>query len=130
MLLVKKSLLPKLQKSNRALAGLLTLAVLVLPTLVSAAVTIENVGSSLGLGSSDLKQTVLNVISFVLSLLGLIAVVMILYGFFSLLTSSGNEDKAAFAKRVITSAMIGLVVILISWAIVNFVLKTTAQVTA
>jgi hypothetical protein len=103
---------------------------LFLPTIASAAVTIENVGSSLGLGSADLKQTVLNVVSFVLGLLGLIAVAMILYGFFTLLTSSGSEDKASFAKRVITSAMIGLVVILISWAIVNFVLKTTTQVTS
>lgn len=115
--------------NRKLLAGAITLGTLALPAIASAAVTIENVGGSLGLGSADLKQTVLNIITFVLGLLGLIAVIMILYGGFIWLTAGGNEDKVSSAKRIISSAIVGLVVILISWAIVNFVVRSTVNVT-
>jgi hypothetical protein len=116
--------------SKKLIAGAASLGVLALPLMASAAVTIEDVGSSLGLGSADLKQTVINVISFVLGLLGLIAVIMILYGGFIWLTAGGNEDKVGSAKKIISSAIIGLIVILLAWAIVNFVVKATVNVTA
>ena len=118
-------------KFNRKLiAGATALGVLAIPAIASAAVTIEDVGGSLGLGSADLKQTILNIITFVLGLLGLIAVVMILYGGFIWLTAGGNEDKVDSAKKIISAAAIGLVVILIAWAIVTFVIGTTRNVTA
>jgi cytochrome bd-type quinol oxidase subunit 2 len=117
-------------KLNRKLvAGATSLGVLLIPAIASAAVTIEDVGSSLGLGSADLKQTILNIVTFVLGLLGLIAVIMILYGGFIWLTAGGNEDKVDSAKKIISAAAVGLIVILISWAIVNFVIGTTRNVT-
>ncbi len=116
-------------KLNRKLiAGLATVGAFVLP-LAASALTIDNVGATIGLGSADLKQTVLNIISFVLGLLGLIAVIMILYGGFIWLTAGGNEDKVGSAKKIISAAIIGLIVILLAWAIVNFVVKSTINVT-
>ncbi len=106
-----------------------SLGVLVIPAVASAAVTIENVGGSLGLGNADLKQTVINIISYVLGLLGLIAIIMILYGGFTWMTAGGNEDKIDTAKQIISAAAVGLVIILISWAIVNFVIGATRNVT-
>ncbi len=99
------------------------------PIVVHAAVTIENVGGSLGLGNADLKTTVMNIISYVLGLLGLIAVVMVLYGGFTWMTAGGNEDKIDTAKQIISSAAVGLVIILIAWAIVTFVVGTARNVT-
>lgn len=81
------------------------------------------------MGSADLKQTVVNIISWFLGLLGLIAVVMILYGGFVWMTAGGNEDKVDTAKQIISAAAIGLVIVLIAWAIVNFVIRTTSNVT-
>lgn len=101
---------------------------LVLP-LAAHAISIENVGATLGLGSADLKQAVINIISWILGLLGLIAVVMILYGGFIWMTAAGNEDKVDTAKQIISAAAIGLVIILIAWAIVTFVINTTKNVT-
>ncbi len=114
---------------KKLLAFVASLGILALPTVVSAAVTIENVGGSLGLGNADLKQTIVNIISYVLGLLGLIAVVMILYGGFTWMTAGGNEDKIDTAKQIISAAAVGLVIILISWAIVNFVIGATRNVT-
>ena len=114
--------------SRKLILGAASTGALLLP-LAASALTIENVGSTLGLGSADLKQTVINIISFVLGLLGLIAVIMILYGGFIWLTAGGNEDRVDSAKKIISAAAIGLVVILISWAIVNFVIGATKNVT-
>ena len=89
--------------------------------------SIESV--DVGLGTSDLKETVINILQLVLGLLTLIAVVMIIWGGFTWLTAGGNEEKVEKAKQIITAAVIGLIVILLAWAIVIFVARTTANVT-
>ena len=103
--------------------------IFLLPVATRAAVTIENIGGCLGLGNADLKQTVMNIITYVLGLLGLIAVIMILYGGFTWMTAGGNEDKIDTAKQIISAAAVGLVIILIAWAIVTFVVGTARNVT-
>ncbi|MEK7570211.1 MAG: hypothetical protein AAB515_02120 [Patescibacteria group bacterium] len=116
-------------KLNRKLvAGLISVGALALPFAASA-LSFEDPSLTIGVGSADLKETVLNIITFVLGLLGLIAVIMILYGGFIWLTAGGNEDKVGSAKKIISAAIVGLIVILLSWAIVNFVVKSTVNVT-
>ncbi|RJO59371.1 hypothetical protein C4546_02415 [Candidatus Parcubacteria bacterium] len=107
-----------------------SLGVLALPAAALALSFETDFAGSIGFTSTDLKQTVLNVISFVLGLLGLIAVIMILYGGFIWLTAGGNEDKVGSAKKIISAAIVGLIVVLLAWAIVNFVIKSTVQVTS
>ncbi len=109
-------------------AGLLTAAGLALP-LAALAVSFEDPSKSLGLGTADLKDTVINIINWVLGLLGIIAVIMILIGGFQWMTAAGNEEKVEKSKKVISAAIVGLIIILLAWAIVNFVLKTTGNVT-
>ena len=54
---------------------------------------------------------------------------MIIYGGFVWLTAGGSEDRIATAKKVISAAVIGLIIVLLAWAIVIFVAQTTADVT-
>lgn len=108
--------------------GLLLLSILILP-IAAKAISFEDPSSSLGLGTSDLKETVINIINWILGLLGIIAVIMILYAGFQWMTAGGNEDKVASAKKIISAAVVGLIIILLAWAIVNFVLKTAGNVT-
>lgn len=115
-----------MKNTTRAIA--LGVSALCLPVAARAAVTIESVGSSLGLGSADLKQTVVNITQWVLGLLGLIALIMIIYSIIVAATTD-DSDRAAKAKSGIIAAMIGLVIILIAWAIVTFVIGTTRNVT-
>jgi hypothetical protein len=107
----------------------LVLPMLLLPVAARAAVTIESVGSSLGLGSADLKQTIVNITQLVLGLLGLIALIMIIYSIIVAATTD-DSDRAEKAKGGIIAAMIGLVIILIAWAIVTFVIGTTRNVSS
>jgi len=108
-----------------------SLALLVLPFVASAQVTsysIENIGGSIGLGTADLKATVINVIQWVLGILALVAVIMIIYGGFMWMTAGGNEEKVEKAKKIISAAVIGLIIVLLAWAIVIFVAGTAANV--
>lgn len=92
------------------------------------AVRFEDFGSQIGLGEADLITVVLNLIRAALGIIGILAVVMILLGGFRWLLSGGDEEKIAQAKRTIGATIVGLVIILLSWAIVNFVINTTANV--
>ncbi len=104
--------------------GLLALAILVVPAVAAAQVTVDpNLGSTFNLGTADLESTIIKVVQWVLGFLALIAVIFILYGGFVWLTSSGNEEKVAKAKRIISAAVIGLIVVLLAWAIVIFVVN-------
>jgi len=104
---------------------------LALPVVAAAATpySIEDIGGSVGLGTADLKATVVNIIQWVLGILALVAVVMIIIGGFQWMTASGNEEKIEKAKKVISAAVIGLIIVLLAWAIVIFVAGTTANVT-
>jgi len=116
------------------IALLSTLALVVaMPTVALAQATsfsIEDIGGSVGLGTSDLKETVVNIIQWVLGILALVAVVMIILGGFQWLTAAGNDEKIEKAKKIISAAVIGLIIVLLAWAIVIFVAGTTANVTA
>ncbi len=112
-----------------------SVAILALPVASHAAVTvtsfsIESIGSQIGLGNADLKTTVLNIVRLLLGLMTLIAVVLVIYGGFVWLTAAGNEERVEKAKKIISAAVIGLIVILLAWAIVIFVANTTANVTS
>ena len=122
----------RLHKFATAALALGIVATLAVPAVSYAAATsfsIESVGSQIGLGDADLKTTVLNIVRLVLSLMTLIAVVLVIYGGFVWLTAAGNEDNVEKAKRIISAAVIGLIIILLAWAVVIFVARTTANVT-
>lgn len=57
-----------------------------------------------------------------LSLLGIIFLVLIIYGGFIWMTSGGNETKVLKAKKILTNAVIGLIIVLSSYGITAFVM--------
>ena len=73
-------------------------------------------------GQGSFRQLALTIVNFFLTFLGLIAVVMIIYGGFLYVSAAGNQEKIESAKKIIMYAVIGIVVILLSFAIVNTVL--------
>ncbi len=55
-------------------------------------------------------------------LAGIITVIMVIYGGIRFATSAGDPGKAAEAKKTIAYAITGLVIVILAYAIVNFVL--------
>ncbi|MFA6098761.1 MAG: hypothetical protein WCV50_03225 [Patescibacteria group bacterium] len=107
---------------KKLLISILALGILLVPAVVSAQATINaDLGTTFNLGTADLESTVIKIIQWVLGFLGLIAVVFVLYGGFIWMTAGGNEDKISTAKKIISAAVVGLIIILLAWAIVTFV---------
>jgi len=61
------------------------------------------------------------IIGAVLSFVGVIFMVLIVYGGLTWMTASGNEKQVEKAKNLIVQAVIGLVVVLAAYAITKFI---------
>lgn len=72
--------------------------------------------------AKGLAAIVKDVINVLLFIIGAVSVVMIIYGGFRYVTSAGNSDSVTKAKNTILYAVVGLVVALLAFAIVNFVI--------
>ena len=86
-------------------------------------------GTTTGLGSRDVRTTIASIINVALGLLGIVALVIILYGGFKWMTAGGNDDQVAEARKIIIAGVVGLAVILSSYAIANFVIDQLASAT-
>ncbi|MEK9132588.1 MAG: PKD domain-containing protein, partial [Patescibacteria group bacterium] len=68
------------------------------------------------------REFIVNTVNFALSFLGLIAVVIVIYGGFLYVTAAGDETQSGKGKKAITYAVIGILIIIASFALVNTLL--------
>ena len=73
--------------------------------------------------SGDLAGTIKSVINILLFITGMVAVLFIVIGGLRYVTSNGDQNATSSAKNTILYAVIGLVVAIMAYAIVNFVLE-------
>ncbi|HCU48075.1 TPA: hypothetical protein DIC39_03425 [Patescibacteria group bacterium] len=76
--------------------------------------------AGLPMGSDPITVTA-KIINIVLGFLGVVFIVLIIYAGFQWMTASGNEEKISQAKKMIGNAVIGLLIILASYAITFFI---------
>ena len=74
-------------------------------------------------GENTLKNTVGNIISAVIGILGLVAVGFIVLGGVQYMTSAGDPGKAKKAKDTILYACVGLAIAALAFAITNFAIN-------
>ena len=72
-------------------------------------------------GSAGVFQTITNVLLYVL---GAISVIMIIIGGLRYVISGGNSTNVTAAKNTILYAIVGIIIAVLSYAIINFVLGT------
>jgi len=100
---------------------------LVLPALpVSAAVNCVGVNcltavNNIAPSNTNLETGIKNIINGVIYILGFIAVAVVIYGGVQYTLSAGAADKVKNAKNTILYGIIGLIVAVLAFAIVNFV---------
>ena len=75
-------------------------------------------------GTDGVFTTVVNVLLFVI---GAISVIMLIYGGIRYTTSGGNANSVTAAKNTIMYAIIGLIVALFAYAIVNWVVGASTN---
>ncbi len=74
----------------------------------------------------NLRRFILNVTNWVLGFLGIICIVMIIYaGYVYIIT--GGEDGHEKGKKIILYVAVGIIVILVSYALVNTIIKSTVE---
>lgn len=93
----------------------------VLPILVLA----QGTGTDLPnpIGTTDLSTIVANIIKAVLGAVGVLALVMFIYGGLVWMTSGGKEEQIRKGKDTLVWAVAGLALVFFSYSILNFVLK-------
>ncbi|MGH7156730.1 MAG: hypothetical protein ACREGG_01280 [Candidatus Saccharimonadales bacterium] len=73
-------------------------------------------------------KNVINIADNILALAaGVAAVIMIIIGGFTMVTSAGNSESITAARRRIIGAVVGLVVIALAWVIIRFVTDRLIQ---
>ena len=78
--------------------------------------------TNVGTGENNLVPAVTNILNAVIGVLGLVCVVVMIIGGVNYMTSSGDAGKVKKAKDTILYGLIGLVVCVLAFALVNFVI--------
>jgi len=120
------------QRIKLFLASLGIVSAALLPALVPATTqALDPFGACTGNAGSKVCQaknnddvfTIMkNVINILLTVVGIVAVIMIIVGGIKYITSAGDSSGVSSAKNTILYAVVGLVVALMAFAIVNYVL--------
>jgi len=80
-----------------------------------------NIAGATG-AEGSIRSIVVRIVNFFLTFLGLVAVLMVIYGGFLYMTSGGENTEKA--KKVLLYAAAGIIIVLISFALVNTLLSS------
>ncbi len=90
----------------------------------------ETFAQSLGLAAGPPLQVIIaRIIRTILGFAGVVLVVMIIYGGFLWMTAGGNATRLEKAKKILTQSIIGMIIVLSSFAIVQFVISKLVDAT-
>lgn len=80
--------------------------------------------TDVGLGQyKDPADITMNIINVVLGFIGLILLIMIIYSGYQWMTSGGNDEIIGKAKKRLTNAIIGVFIVLASYAIAYTIME-------
>lgn len=123
-----------MKKIKLLIASIFTVASFALvPVTANAITVIPQCSGSTAVGSAgqsavcastndNLKNIIANVVQILLYIVGVISVIMLIFGGIRYATSAGNATSVTAAKNTIMYALIGLVVAVLAYAIVHFVI--------
>ncbi len=74
--------------------------------------------------TQSIGQLITNVLKILLGLAGMLAVALIVVGGFQYISSAGNAEQAEKGKNTLVNAVIGLVIVMVSWLIISLVTNT------
>lgn len=77
---------------------------------------------------SNPVEAVTTIIQWVLSFVGVLFLILMIYGGFTWMTSNGNQESIQKAQKIVGSAVIGLVIVLSAYAITLFMGTTFGAV--
>ncbi len=82
----------------------------------------------IGLATTDLRITIINLIRVALNILGVVFFLIIIYGVIGA-RGSGNEDAKTKSIKIMRAGIIGLVIIVISYSVTIWVMSSILEAT-
>ena len=84
----------------------------------------DSTGQKDSRSAGDLAKDFVNIMLFAV---GILAVIMLIWGGIRYVLSGGDSGAVSSAKKTILYAVVGLIVAILAYAIVNFVINTIAK---
>ena len=95
--------------------------IVAMPLLAAAQFEIPE-GTASGLpNQTSITDILIVIINILLAIAGLVAVIFLIVGGFRYITAGGNEEASDSAKKTIVNAIIGIVIIILSFVIVRVI---------
>lgn len=94
---------------------------LLFPTIVFGGITQNN-------SDATLTDFTVRIINYILGFSSALAILFIIIGGVQYITSSGNEDKIKVAKKTLTYAIIGLLMVMFALVIVKLIKSATYKI--
>ncbi|MBT4856644.1 hypothetical protein HON52_00450 [Candidatus Uhrbacteria bacterium] len=113
-----------------ALALALAFPLLYAAVPVSAATLADNLeeaGDNSTLATSDLPETIGILVSVLVSVLGIVLLMLVIYAGFLWMTAGGNTDQVGKAKTIMINSVVGLIILLAAYSITNFVITALSD---
>ena len=73
-------------------------------------------------GEGSIKELARTIVDYFLAFLGFVATLVVIYGGILYVTAGGNQENADKGKKLLMYAVVGIIIILASYAIVNTIL--------
>lgn len=89
----------------------------------------EGFQETVGLSDASLSTIIGRIINIVLSVLGIVLVILIIYGGITWMNAGGNQEQVKKAKTILMNAGIGLLITVSAWAIASFIIRSLGQAT-
>lgn len=102
--------------------GALSLPLLVAPAYAAVDDYLGDIQTGADLSDEPLEDTLGSLIGVVLSVLGIVLLVLVIYAGFLWMTAQGDADQTKKARDIMINAVIGLIIVLAAYAISSFVI--------
>ncbi|MCF7906729.1 pilin [Patescibacteria group bacterium] len=81
------------------------------------------------MGGKPIGFVIGRIVQGVLGILGLVCLVIFVIAGFQWMTSAGSKEKIQSAQKSMSAAVIGLIIVIISWAAIDFIVGALESVT-
>jgi len=118
-------------KKYKKIIPFLLMVFFIVPEKIFAQYGLQGTANRAGLstGKRNLNDVVGSAVSTVYQLLGVVFLVLIIYGGIMWMVSSGDQERITKARKIIVNATIGLAIVLMAYMITFFVVSALTRAT-
>lgn len=102
----------------------LAVAILAPSSVLAVETGLNETAEAADIEKFDIATKIGDIISTILGFVGILFLILMIYGGLMWMTAGGKEDQLGKAKKVITSAVVGMIIVFSAYAITYFVTET------